>query len=199
MLRSIWAGGLALAAVLVGLFRSRPQLAILLAVLISTAVCVAGTRALIHLVPLPEAAAASHDRQSVQLDTPGQAALVTWSGTDRFTLMKTLFWTPTIDRVLVIGGGSAERWLPIGSRYVQLFWRSRRSRQGSRLGGPFAFAPDTTVVAGLTQPMAGLSQTAWLTTSPRAMHLRARPHRRPPGHGSRVVRGPEFEARRRSD
>ena len=78
-----------------------------LAVIISTATCIAGTRALLDFIPFRGSDAAAHSLKLFQLGAPPRAALVTWTGTDQFALMKTLFWTPTVDRVLVLGGGSA--------------------------------------------------------------------------------------------
>ena len=165
-----WAVALTIAAVAVGLFPYRPGIWIPLAVIISTATCIAGTRALLDFIPFRGSDAAAHSLKLFRLGAPPRAALVTWKGTDQFELMKTLFWTPTIDRVLVLGGGSASD----GYASTPTSFQSRGGfvdRDLRSIAGPFAFAPDTTVVPFAHGPDARPTNDSWLRRSPLAVFL----------------------------
>ncbi len=170
--RLFWAIGLSVAAVSAGLLRSRLRPTVLLAIVVAAAVCFAGTRSLLRLVPAPETAVAKRAVGTFRLGAPAQTSLVAWAGTDRFTLMKTLFWTPTIRHVLMIGGGLA----PDGFSSTPVRFRSSGGivdSTGRLVDGPFAFAPDTTVLAP-----AARSGSPWLRVAPRAVVLGLERHDR---------------------
>jgi hypothetical protein len=164
--RLVWAVGLTIAIVAVGLFRSRPHVWMVLAVLISGGICVAGTRALLDFIPARGSDAAAHDLSLFRLGAPPKAALVTWTGTDQFTLMKTLFWTPTVDRVLVLGSSKASD----GFGATQASFEPRLGfvdRLGRPVAGPFAFAPDTTAIA--SELSSSSKDAPWLRSAPVAL------------------------------
>jgi hypothetical protein len=140
----VWAIGLAVGAALVAMLRSRPVIALLQAALIACSVSVAATHALLEFVPDELRAAGGRPIDTFSLAGRGESSLVTWPGTDRFILMKTLFWSPHIDRVLVIGGGSAT------DGFSSMTVRPRAGNgvvddTGRPVRGPFALAVDTTV------------------------------------------------------
>ena len=119
--------------------------------------------------PLPEKAAELVDLDSFRLNAPSGAALVTWPGTDRYTLMKTLFWNPTISRVLVLGGGRASD--GSGSDPAVFARAGIVDDTGHSMSGPFAFGPDTTVFSADFGFSPGDQHGGWLRGSPGAIVL----------------------------
>lgn len=87
-----------------------------------------------------------------RLHAPPGTALITFSGTNRFLLMKTLFWNPEISRVLVLGRGKAADGYAATNVYLRppgVFI----DPMGKPIDGPFAIDTDTTA-ASLLHPRA---------------------------------------------
>jgi hypothetical protein len=85
------------------------------------------------------------DTEIPRAHAPRGSALVTWHDADPFSLMKTLFWNPAIDRVIVLGPGEA----PDGYSYTAAKLArdgALRAEDGLPVPGPYVFAPDTTVL-----------------------------------------------------
>jgi hypothetical protein len=79
---------------------------------------------------------------------PSGSALVTWADADPDSLMKTLFWNPSISRVLVLGRARSPDPFPVTA--VRLNSDGSLSAARGAVPGPFVFAPDTTVLGSKT-------------------------------------------------
>jgi hypothetical protein len=134
-----WAAGLAVAALVTGLGLGGRRLTLLLATIIVAAV---GILASVSLLGLGRDAYRSRLPGVTQLATPPGTALLTSSGSDRWLLMKTLFWNPDITRVLVLGSGSAAD--GFASTAVRLGRLGLVDGRGRPVPSPLALSADTT-------------------------------------------------------
>ena len=160
--RLAWALLLALVALaLVQLQRFR-WVPLALATVVAGALCIDGTRVLLSYAPTAHPGGRTNI-DLYRLSAPSKSGLVTWSGTDSYVLMKTLFWTPTVNRVLVLGGGAAAD--GFGSQPVWFGARGLVDRFNRPVRGPFAFDLDTTLLAGRG------STSRWLDRTPRLLAL----------------------------
>ena len=157
-----WAIPLSLVAVAVAQLRGARRAPLVIASVVAGVLCVAGTHALLGFVPIAQAAG-SHRTDLFKLGAPPHSALVTWSGTDRFELEKTLFWTRGIDRVLVLGGGPAAD--GFGSEPVTFGRHGIVHPSGRPVRGPFAFGPATTAFVSSS------AASRWLLRSPPVLVL----------------------------
>ena len=132
------------------------------AAVLSAVLCVAGTRVLLRYAPSSHPGGTSNI-DLYELGAPSHSALVTWAATDQYVLMKTLFWTRGVDRVLVLGGGKAAD--GFRSQPVSFGPQGIVDRSGHVVTGPFAFDLSTTVVSG-----AGTT-SRWVRHSPEALIL----------------------------
>jgi hypothetical protein len=157
--RLIWALGLAVAAVAVAQLRDRPFASLIIGLVIAAAVGAAATRAVIQFDPLELRVSPSVEPFEIQ--APSGAALVTWPGGNQYTLMKTLFWSPHVHRVLVLGGNSdtASDGFP-ATPVKQRPSGGVVDDSGAAVGGPFAFDVDTSI--------AGAPSRSWLDAWPKA-------------------------------
>jgi hypothetical protein len=161
-LRLAWAIGLALSAVAVAQLRDRPYVGLLIGLVVVCFVGAAATRAVVRFAPLEFRLARNRPIEAFSIGAPKGAALVTWSGTDQFILMKTLFWSPAVNRVLVLGGGKASD--GFAATTVHLADRHGvADARGRPVEGPFAFGVDATVA----EPSAG----SWFRRWPNAFIL----------------------------
>jgi hypothetical protein len=183
----VWAATLALVAVLVAQLRSAQWAPLFLAILVSGVLGLAGTRALLRYAPVAHPGGRSNiDLYS--LGAPSGSTLVTWAGTDRYVLMKTLFWTRGIKRVLVLGGGPATD--GYGSTGATFGSRGITDLSGRPINGPFAFDLDTTALPGVGSPT-----TPWVRRSPQALILGLTRQDGYLGTGARVLVAPEARPR----
>lgn len=141
----LWAVGLALLALGVGLGVIAPRVVPATSLLLLAAVGSAGTVSLLGFgtalgwrLNLTDDVPRLHAR-------PG-TALVTLPTSNRFLLMKTLFWNPQVTRVLVLGRGpAADGW---AATDVRLNAQGLVGPDGRPVRGPFAFDTDTTALVG---------------------------------------------------
>jgi hypothetical protein len=137
----LWASGLAAAAAAAGLRFASRRFTPLLAVVIAASVGAMGTESLLGFgTALGERLNVSSE--TPRLHAPPNSAIVTSELTNRWLLMKTLFWNPTVTRVLVLGGGSAADTFPSTSVRLQP-GRGLVGMDGQRVSGPFALDTDT--------------------------------------------------------
>jgi hypothetical protein len=182
----VWAVSLAVIAVLVARVRTVRWVPIALALFIAAALCIGGTRALLRYAPIAHPGGRSNI-DLYALDAPTGSAIVTWAGTDGYVLMKTLFWTRGIKRVLVLGGGPAAD--GYGSESARFGLRGITDLSGRPTKGPFAFDLDTTAVVGPS------ASAPWLPRSPQGLILELT---RPEGYlgtGAQVLVAPSTRPR----
>ena len=129
----VWAPLLVVAAVATGLvgYRHRRGLAVVAAAvaLSSTAVAAAAVIRFAHSLP------------STRADVRGNAVYVTTPDEDGFAEMRSLFWNPNLDRVVVFGGGNA----PDGFGAIDAMLRpdgSLATVAGTVIPGPFVASPN---------------------------------------------------------
>jgi len=146
-----WVAILSLASVAVGLRIGRRHLTPLLALAIVAAVGATAVHSLLSYGAVL-GAKLGVSNGIPQLQAPTDAALVTSSTTNRFRLMKTLFWNPNVTRVLSIGSASAVD----GFAATQVRLVSGRGfvdAAGGTVEGPFAVDSDTFAAApSMTDP-----------------------------------------------
>jgi hypothetical protein len=135
------------------------------AVIVAGAFCIAGTHVLIGYSPNAHPGG-SHNIALYELGAPAGSSLVTGPATDKYVLMKSLFWTRSIDRVLVLGGGPAAD--TFGSTPVFFGRRGFVDAGGRPARGPFAFDLTTTVLP--SEPGAPPS-SRWLRGPPAVLAL----------------------------
>lgn len=165
----LWASGLTLLALGVGLGALGRRLVPMTALVLLAAVGSAGT---VSLLGFGTALGWRLDFSTdvPHLDARPGTALVTLRGSNRFLLMKTLFWNPNVTRVLVLGTGpSADGW---AATDVRLEPRGLVDLQGHPVRGPFAVDTDTTaapvdgvpraLLFGLNQGDHYLETVSWL-------------------------------------
>jgi hypothetical protein len=140
-----WALLLALIALALARLHRFRWLPLLLATVLAGALCIDGTRVLLSYAPT-EHPGGRRNIGLYELKAPPRSALLTWSGTDSYVLEKTLFWTPTVNRVLVLGGGAAAD--GFGSQSVRFGARGLVDRFNRPVPGPFAVDLDTTLLSG---------------------------------------------------
>ena len=133
----VWAPLLAVTAIATGLvgYRHRRGLAVVAAAvaLSSTAVAAAAVIRFAHSLPTTRTAVGAH------------AAYVTTSNEDAFAEMRTLFWNPNLDRVVVFGSGGA----PDGFGGANAMLRPDGSLvtvAGTVIPGPFVASPNLLAV-----------------------------------------------------
>jgi hypothetical protein len=137
----VWAVGLSALALATGLGVFRRRLVPALALLLLAAVGGAGTASLLgYGTALGWQLDFTTDVP--HLHAPPGTALITTADTNRFLLMKTLFWNPQVTRVLVVGTGrAADGFAAADVRF------DRRGRlidhAGDVVPGPFALDTDT--------------------------------------------------------
>jgi hypothetical protein len=144
----IWATALAAGAIATGLRLRGRLLAPLLAVVVVASVGASGSAALLRFgATLDTRLNLSADVP--RLNAPAGTALITSTGTNRFLLMKSLFWNPDITRVLVLGDGRASD--GYASTKVRLEpGHGLVDRLGRTVPGPFAVDTDTTATSAAT-------------------------------------------------
>ena len=155
--RLAWVIGLVVASVAVAQLRDRPYAGLLIGLVVVGFVSAAATRAVLRFAPLEARLAHSSPTQAFRIKAPDGAALITWAGTDQFILMKTLFWSPDVKRVLVLGGGKASD--GFAATPVRLAGQGVTDDRGHRVAGPFALGIDA-LAAG---PSAGSWSRRWPT------------------------------------
>lgn len=140
-----WAVLLAAAAVVIGLRVGGRSLPVLLALAIIAGVGVLGTKSLLEFTgPLGERLNIS--ATIPRLHAPANTALVTSPVTNRWLLMKTLFWNPNITRVLVLGArASTDGFNSTAVRFQP--GRGLVAGNGRPAQGPFAVDTDTFIAA----------------------------------------------------
>jgi hypothetical protein len=143
-----WAIVLAVAAVVTGLrVGGRRVTRVLGAVIVLSASAAASVGLLRFGSTLGAQLNLSNDVPHVH--APQGSALVTFPDTNRFLLMKTLFWNPAITRVAVLGrGASPDGYASTGVRLAP--GRGFVDGRGRPLHGPFAFDTDTAVATAAT-------------------------------------------------
>jgi hypothetical protein len=160
--RLIWAIPLSLIAITVAQAHRVRWVPLVISVVIAGVLCIAGTRALLGYSPVAHPGG-TRNVDLYQLGAPSGSALVTWAGTDRYVLMKTLFWTPALTRVLVLGGGPATD--GFGSQPVTFGRHGFVDASGRPVAGPFAFDLQTTVFSKDS------THVKWVDRSPTALAL----------------------------
>jgi hypothetical protein len=142
----IWATGLALTAAVTGLRIGGRLLTPMLAVVIVAAVGAAGTGSLLGF-GTALGARLNMSPEIPRLDAPPRTALITSQLSNKFLLMKTLFWNPNISRVLSIGGnGSPDGFASTSVRLAP--GAGLVDDHGRPITGPFAVDSDTVADPG---------------------------------------------------
>jgi hypothetical protein len=157
----IWAMALTALAVATGLRLGGPRVTSVVALALLGAVGAAGTLSLLGF------GSALGWRLNLSTDVPRLhaprgSALITVPGTNRFLLMKTLFWNPGISRVLVLGNGHA------ADGYAATDVQLRPpgvlvDRNGRSVPGPFAIDTDTMAASRLLPDSRSATRSVFLT------------------------------------
>ena len=137
----VWALALAAAAIVTGLRVGGRMVTPLLGLTIIAVIGAVGTHSLLTFSStLGKRLNVSSDVP--RLHAPTGTAILTSSVTNRWLLMKTLFWNPQVDRVLVVGKGPAvDGFAATNVRLVPGV--GLVDNHGNRVSGPFAVDTDT--------------------------------------------------------